>query len=240
MTSRWQKTSLIFLALLMGCATLKNEKTAQRPIEGQQYWLKASLYAGDFYDDNRTVLMDYRPFFAITDAQTRDGYTIYPHNPTHIIPAGTLLEVTAISFPKNQSVIKRPLFSAKKNVWVFFRVARERGRVNLFEPKPHVLMLPNHIKSADDVKKALTKILSKDDPNPWLLTQTSPVQKGIFLKRPALGMNQQQLRAALGPPESISKEKTSLGKTKELWNFYDYFAVLEDDQVVSIENLTRK
>lgn len=226
------------LCLLSACNLLNSFTKSNPPAPSARFWLKTSLYAGDFYDDNRTVLIDHRPFSALADAKTWDDYTIYPHHPTHIITVGTQIEITAISYPESQSSMKRPLFSPKNNVWVFFKVAKERGLVSIFEHKPHVMMLPSSIKTPQEVKKYLGELLTKHDPTPWLLNQESHFQQGILLKRPSIGMSPRHVQATLGPPESKTETFDGSGIATEVWSYPSHFMVFKDDAVVTIKNLT--
>lgn len=225
---------------MVGCISV--ERPGGYPISKKtspQYWLKSSVFAGNFYDDDQTTLIDTRPFSAINDATTIDGYNLFPPAPNHIIPAGTLVEITAVSYPTAQEKFKRPIYSPRDNIWVFFRIAKERGQVSIFRPKPHVLIIPLRYSTEEQVKTYLKNYLSIKDPNMWILKEASHIQEAIWRKRPVIGMNKPQLEACLGP--ALKKQYTKdpdENEQQELWHYDDYFIALKKDLVIKVKKLS--
>lgn len=204
------------------------------------YWLTTSMYAGPFYDDDKQSLMDYRPFFAIDDAETADGYKITPPPHKELIEAGTLLRILRISYPDFKTKLNRPLYSPRQQVWVYFEVAKERGNVTIFHHQPYIMVLPAQVVSEADVDEYLQNFISNKDPNSWLLTERNHLQKAIWQKRATLGMTEKHLRAALGPPLSRHvKKKTFTDHAAELWQYPDLLVVMEDGEVVKVSDLTQ-
>ena len=110
---------LLTLGFVAGCVSLNGpqpETKAESP--SPQYWLKSSLFGGNFYDDNQITLVDCKPFSAISDNSTIDGFNLYPPAPNHIIPAGTLVEIAAITYPTVMAKFKRPIYSPRDSIWV--------------------------------------------------------------------------------------------------------------------------
>jgi hypothetical protein len=203
-----------------------------------QYWLTTSLFVGAFYDDDKLNMVDYRPFYAIDDAQTLDGFTLLPKKAEGTIPAGTLVQILSTSFPDKEPLLKRPLNSPRDNIWVYLRIGRERGKVTIFREKPHVLVIPKMIKTEEQLHGFLKRFLSKKDPNRWLLQQESHVQAGIFEKRPVIGMKRHHLIAALGPANKKQfHHPQAFEEAKELWHYYDYLITIVDDAVTKISPL---
>jgi hypothetical protein len=233
---------LVLIAISLGCTTLsKRDIEPNRLKEFPQYWLTTSVYAGQFYDNARLALVDYRPFSAIDDAQTIDGYTIFPPGATHTIPVGTLVKIVDISYPNDQTKFNRPLYSPRNNIWVSLRIAKERGQVSIFRDKTHILIMPKKITTERQVKGYLARFLSINDPNRWLLQQQSYIQDAIVKKRPAIGMTREHLVAALGPPvKKQYQRKTDVHDAQEIWHYHDYFVVIIDEKVSKFKRLDIK
>jgi hypothetical protein len=230
----------IYLAI-NACTIIDKALDAPRDLKNlPQYWLTTSMYVGLFYDDDKTRLLDYRPFSAIEDAKTYDGFTIYPPNSDETIPAGTLLKILDISFPKDQAFFKRPIYSPRDNIWIYLKVARERGNVNIFREQTHILLVPKNIISQAQLQTFLSNFLSKKDPNSWLLQQESYIQKAIFDKHPVIGMKREHVIAALGPAIRKHFQKTNeLYEKQEIWHYHDYFIVITNDKVTKVNRLIK-
>lgn len=205
-----------------------------------QYWLKSSLYGGRFYDDAQIVLLDCRPFSALHDVLGLEHNKLYPPDPNHIVPAGTLVEITAITYPTTKEKLKRPLYSPKNSIWVYFRVAKERGRVSIFREKTHVMVIPQNIETEEALKVYLKNYLSFNDPNVWILKEPSYIQNAIWNKKPVIGMNKAQLQASLGPPlkKQYLKEHDEK-EQQELWHYDDYFITFQGDRINKVKNLKK-
>lgn len=203
-----------------------------------QYWLKSSAFVGNFYDDDQIKLIDIKPFSTIDEATTVDGFQLLPPPPSHIIPAGTLVKIVSISHPTLQEKLKRPLYSPRSNIWVLFQVAKERGRVNIFNPELHILIIPQALKSDEQIKSYLARYLSTHNPNQWILKEPSHIQQAIWQKHPIVGMNKDQIEACLGSPlkKQFIKESNK-NDIQELWHFDDYFIFFDKEKVIKISSL---
>lgn len=205
-----------------------------------QYWLTTTLNAGNFYEDDRYELIDYRPFWVIDDVRGTDGRTIFPKKSERFIPLGTLVQVVDILYPSQKPFTQRPQGAPADNILVMMRVAKERGRVTMFHEKLHVLIVPKSVKN-DEINTYLKRFLSMKDPNRWLLQQQSHLQNNIFIKRPVLGMKRPHLISALGP--ALKKqivEGDAYDRPKEIWQYHDYLVTIIDDEVANIVSMTSK
>jgi hypothetical protein len=205
------------LLLISSCKLYEVKNSSKSPDALVQYWLSTSLYGGDFYDDSY-YLIDFKPFFTINFSNTPKE--------KFLIPAGTLVSIARISRPGQE----RPL-GPEKNIWVHLKVAKERGQVSFFKEKEHILILPENITTKAQVKSYLAQILSKKDPNLWVINLASHIQKAIFNKKPIIGMNKQELLACLGQPLKKQKENN------EEWHYYNFFIILTDNLVSKIKNI---
>lgn len=226
--------------LFNGCVSITSPPEDKDPKTLPQYWLTTSLYVGQFYDDDKLKLVDFRPFAALDDAQTLDGETILPKIVDGTIPAGSLVTIVSVSFPDDQTKLKRPLFSPRENIWVYMRIGKERGRVTIMRDKPHILVVPRVITTEEQLQGYLKRFLSNKDPNRWLLQQESYFQNGIFQKKPVIGMKRQHLISALGPAIKKQYQKPSdFEEAQEIWHYHDYLIIIEDDIVAKITKLQK-
>lgn len=224
-------TRLIFLSQLWlcSCQMVQLKDTSKILNELPQYWLTSSLYSGDFFGDDELQLVDFRPFSSIVDNSE------IPPRINRIIEAGTLVKISRITYPNTLQTV-RSLKGPKNNIWVHFFVAKERGLVSFFSHKEHILVLPENI-TREKVKTYLAQILSKSDPNLWILHSASHIQEGIFKKRPLLGMTTEQLTATLGPPQKKqAQNKSEFHDEQEIWEYRDYFIVLSEGLVIKIKS----
>ena len=229
-----------FLSILAmsSCTTIGPRPDSKVMDNHPQYWLTTSMYAGQFYDDDKLMLLDFRPFDAIDYARTIDGYTIYPKPANRIIQAGTKIKLVGIDVPDEQTRWLRPLFSPKEHIWVYLKVAKEHGEVNIFEEKEFILIPPKHIKTRQQINQYLSDFLSTKNPNTWILKEPTHIRDAIYGKRPVMGMNPRQLRATLGP--ALSRQYPNDKDTAdpvELWHYDNYFVVFKDDHIIKLSQL---
>lgn len=181
---------------------------------------------GDFFGDDELYLVDFRPFFTL-------GEEVVPRE-SGTIPAGTLVKIAQITQAKN---LNRSSLGPQNNTWVHLWIAKDRGMVSFFYPKEHILVLPANITSKEQIKKYLAQILSKKDPNQWILPLASHIQEGIYKKRPIMGMNAEQLVAALGPAARKQYEaKSEFHEAQEIWEYPDYFIVMQEGTIRKIKS----
>ncbi len=183
---------------------------------GELLYLKQSMYAGQFYDDDRYRLVHPRRFEELTYLLNAEGEPIAPPPSNEIIPAGTRVRVEKIEWPDGDAVFRRPLYTPRYTTWVFLRVARERGSATTIERNErHILLLPGGISDQETFDQWFTASLSSTDPNPWLLALPEQQQAGIEQKLPAVGMTYEALTSALGFPDRLAREQQD-GDTVEV------------------------
>lgn len=144
---------------------------------------------------------------------------------THIVPAGTLVQITGLSKPHNQFL-------------VHLRVAKDRGQVSIFSDIDHVLKAPESVKNKNELKSYLNNFLSKKDPHLWLLQARNYIQEGIWQKHPAIGMSKRELLACMGPATKKQSQKNpDTGRPQEIWHYADYFVVIDEQGVTKVKKL---
>ena len=174
---------------------------------GELLFLKQSLYAGQFYDDDRYRLVHPRRFEELTYLRNAEGEPILPPPADEIIPAGTRVRVERLEWPDGDAVFRRPLYTPRYTTWIFLRVARERGAdVTVERKERHILLLPGGLHDEATFEEWFDASLTEDDPNPWLLSLPEAQRIAIEQKKPANGMTYEALTAALGFPDKLVRD----------------------------------
>jgi len=94
------------------------------------------------------------------------------------------------------------------------------------------LLLPGGIEDAETFDVWLDASLTTEDPNPWLLSLPEEQQNAIALKRVVKGMNYDALTAAMGFPDTLTRDVVD-GVTREVAVFGAVSVVMKDGEVVS-------
>jgi hypothetical protein len=174
---------------------------------GELLFLKQSLYAGRFYDDDRYRLVHPRRFEELTYLRDAEGEPILPPPADEIIPAGTRVRVERLEWPDGEAVFRRPLFTPRYTTWIFLRVARDRGAdVTVERKERHILLLPGGLHDEATFEEWFDASLSEQDPNPWLLSLPEEQRVAIEQKKPAKGMSYEALTTSLGFPDRLGRE----------------------------------
>ena len=219
---------------------VEEQQGIQNNFEGQIFWLQQSLYAGEFYDDDRYQLVHPRRFDALTYLKNAEGEIILPPPAQSIIPMGTRVRVEKIDFATQKNILKRPIFTPRYATWVFLRVAKARGDTLLEREKVHILLPPGGIHNQKAFELWLTTVINTEDPNPWLNKQGSAFREGIFQKRPVVGMDQRGLTAAMGMPDRLLQKpaQNKGGKSTDVAVYGAVSIVLENGRVIRISDPT--
>ncbi len=216
-----KKLYFIAIILLSSCKTFWPTDTKKSL---GTFWLNKSMFAGQFCDHDNLSLIDYRPFKYLNNLKDTNN-ELCSVQQQDIIKAGTKAEIIEIKYTDQ--------------VLVFLKIARERGQVSFFRDNLYVFLMPDHVIQKEEVRKYLSQFLTNKDPNPWLITQKEYIQKAIWSKEPAFGMNREHLKAALGLPLSTQKlTKTSINEEQELWHYDNYIITLEEQEVIKINKIS--
>jgi len=223
------------LAFAPGCPSRSRLDAAETAdlrtgYQGQRFFLRQSLYFGPFYDDRGRSLVDAREFSALRLMTSPDGEIIIPPPAQGIIPAGTEVEVHAIEFPDSATIVRRPLFTPRYNIWVVLRVARLPNR---YQPGDHVWVLPTAVRDRAEVMAAIDTLLSREDLAPWLTGRNSAARQAIDEKRAQEGLHYDELVAAIGLPDRIDRSFEQ-GHQRDRARYGATAIDLIDDVVVAI------
>lgn len=198
------------LSIATGCPTrtgLNSDDIAEirARYAGQTFYLRQSVYVGDFYDDGDRRLVAARPFSELRLMTAPDGEIIEPPPARGIVRAGTKVRVVAVELPTSATILTRPLFTPRYNVWVRMRVGRFQGDVDFFLPEEHVAVLPTTVRTPAQIHAALDALLSTADLDTWLAGRSAEVRQAIAEKRALPGMTFEELTAALGLPDQVER-----------------------------------
>ena len=233
--------SLSLLLCLASCASYTVLSAGERSAvdvahTGELLFLKQSMYAGRFYDDDRYRLLHPRRFSELTYLLNAEGEPILPPPSDEIIPAGTRVRVEKIEWPEGDAVFRRPLYTPRYTTWIFLRVARERGSSTTIErAEQHIVLLPGGISDQETFEQWFSASLTATDPNPWMLGLSEAQQAAIEQKKPVVGMNYEALTAALGFPDRLARE-TQEGAVVEVAVYGATSVVLKDGVVERFSN----
>lgn len=201
--------------------------------EGELLYVKQSLYAGRFYDDDRYRLVHPRRFEELTYLLNAEGEAIAPPPADEIIPAGTRVRIERMEWPEGDAVFRRPLYTPRYTTWIYLRVARGTGsEVTMERNERHVLLLPGGIDDESMFNAWFQAALSTTDPTPWLRTLSDTQRVAIAQKKPAKGMTYEALTSALGFPDRISQRQQD-GAAVEVGTWGALSVVLRDGLVES-------
>jgi hypothetical protein len=248
-TSKAFLSSVAALSLLtvLGCPSYTQipdgtQKRISELRDGELLWLKQSMYAGDFWDDDRYRLMSARRFEEISYLRTTEGEPLPPPPADSIIPAGTRVRVERVAFPTGDAVFRRPLYTPRYTTWVFLRVAKDRGDTRLEHEKRHIMLLPAYLNGEEAFDLWFEASLTDEDPNPWIHKLPPEQRVAVEQKRALTGMDYQTLTAALGFPDQLSRRAVADGernKTVEVAIFGATSVVLEDGVVFRVSEPQR-
>jgi hypothetical protein len=232
--------SILSLATLVGCPSYTvlsqaDRETVDAQLTGELLFLKQSMYAGTFYDDDRFALVHPRKFEELTYLQTIEGDAIPPPPATSIIPAGTRVRVEKIEWPTGDAVFRRPLYTPRYTTWIVLRVAADRGsEVTVEREQRHIMLIPAGITDAELFDMWFKASLSAEDPNPWIVSLPAEQQAAIAQKKALVGMSYEALTAALGFPDSVARE--SNGDIVREVVIYGATSIVLQDGVVTLVN----
>ena len=175
--------------------TLKDERVSRI------YYLTHSMYVGDFYDDDRVQLMHERRFDHIQALQNLEGKIVFPPRAKDILPIGTKVLVSALKFPTQENVIRRPLYTPRYSTWVELKIITPTGLIDRDRIKAHYILIPSFVKNKEAFDAWFDKTLSDTDPSEWLKNVDSHIRRAVLEKRVVKDMDHRSLVAAFGSPD---------------------------------------
>ncbi len=193
-----RRTIALLLLAASGCFPQASVPDAERQraeheLAGQRRWFKVATLVGPFYGDAAKLLVSDQPFSELDLLQTSDGHPIAPGRAERILPPGTVVQIEKVEFPTGWLIAKRVVMTPRYHPWVYLALAGES--------RPLVLVLPQTLASAGDVRVELERTLGTADPTPTFQALPDDQREAIRRKVPVEGMGPQALEMAWGYPE---------------------------------------
>jgi hypothetical protein len=199
---------------------------AERDLSGQQRWLRVAVFAGPLWEDAGKLFVTDRPAGEIDLVEKPNGKPIAPPAPERILPPGTLVRITGIEFPGTFVFRQRVLVTPRYHPWAYLAVAGEK--------RPYVIVLPQEVKSFEDVRVELERYLTADDPGPALAALSPESREQVLKKEAGPGLSARALEMAWGLPERKQIDRPA-GTEEWSWEGGKRRAWLRDDRVEKVE-----
>ncbi|MBI5069786.1 MAG: hypothetical protein HZB56_16250 [Deltaproteobacteria bacterium] len=216
---------------LSGCAPAVNVPDDERlrvtqEWEGRTRWLRVAVYVGPLFGDASRALASDQPFGELDLLETPGGRTISPPRPERVVAPGTRLVVRSVEFPTPWRIASRVLLTPRYHAWAVLELPGEA--------RPVVLVLPQNVATAEQVKVELERYLATFDPGPDLAALSEGQRKAIERKEITEGMGPQAVTMAWGYPEKRVVDRPA-GKELWTWPGGKRRAWLEDERLVRFE-----
>jgi len=208
-TMRSIATGIILGAALTGCAgnsTLpESDRIAlQSELGAHARYLKVAMWVAPLFQDPEGWLLSDQALDELDLIDDPTGKPVPPGASRGILPPGTRLRIDRLEFPTSFVIAQRPIYSPRFNPWIYLVPADDQGPASaLAGGRPFVLVLPQHLKSKDDVLAQLDRYLSRDDVAIALHALPPQFQEAIDQKTVLAGMGPKEIEMAWGYPERI-------------------------------------
>jgi hypothetical protein len=224
---------LIVAALLplVACAPRATIPDAERErvareLDGQQRYLRVATYASPLWGDTAKVFVYDQPAAELDLVESAGGKPIPPPASERILAPGTPVRIRQVEFPTGWLIAQRVVMSPRWHPWVYLEAGGDR--------RPYVLVLSQTATTFEDVRAEVERILTSDDPAPFLASLPQDQREAILRKQPIEGMGQRALEMAWGLPERKRIDRPAA--TEEwTWPGGKRRAFLRDDRVERLE-----
>ena len=132
----------------------EGERQRARELEGARRYARVALFVGPFFGDGAKLLASDQPFGELDLLTSSDGAPIAPPPAERVLLPGTAVRVERIEFPTGWIIARRVVMTPRYHPWVYLAVEGE--------PRPIVLVLSQTVKSADEVRSEIERVLVPD------------------------------------------------------------------------------
>ncbi len=190
----------MLLALLAGSACVPRvsvpegeRQRASHELEGRRLVTKVALFVGPFFGDGSKLLVSDQPFQELDLLETPGGNVVSPPPAERVLPPGTPLRVAKVEFPTGWLIAERVVMTPRYHPWVHFALEGEA--------KPVVLVLPQTLATAEEVRAEIERVAGAGDPRPALEALPDRQRAAIAKKELAEGMSADAVEMAWGFPQ---------------------------------------
>lgn len=223
-------------AVASGCATAaiavppEQASRLERELTGEERFLRVSMYSTPFFKDASKKLLTPVAPELVQLLDDTDGTPINPGAVEATWPVGTRARIAKVEFPSSWVMAERVLYTPRTLAWIYVDLAgAPRGA------GPFVVVLRPGIKTADELRAELDRLLTRDDPSSRLAAFGEGVRAAIRTKKAAVEMPAEALEMAWGYPDARRLELDGTHK-KETWTWAQgrRAAVLVDGVVTEV------
>lgn len=192
--------TIAFILLLGGCAT--HSMPERQRLHSELRWknqtreLATSLWVSPFFRDDSRLLLSRDPPDETELLVTPDGQPISPGEALEVLPAGTPVRVTRVSFPTLGQKLLRPLMTPREQPWIELAVLGRSAVIS------YVIVLPPGLSTEEELTHKLERWLAQ----PGVATEVDGLgetdKQLIQSKRLVPGVSRRALELAFGPPRS--------------------------------------
>jgi hypothetical protein len=223
---------LLLPLLALACETptvhmvAADQSRAERELPGQHRFLRVSVYAGPLWSDTEKVFVTDSPADELDLVEAPNGKPMRPPRHERILPPGTPVKIRSIEFPGTFTMAQRVLVTPRYHPWVYLTVADDK--------RPYVIVLPQEVKTFDDVRVELERYLTPDDPRPALAALPAESRDLILRKEIGPGMSARALEMSWGLPERKRIDRPA-GTEEWFWAGGKRHVYLREDRVEKID-----
>jgi hypothetical protein len=203
-----------------------DQARVRRDLSNQQRYLRVALYLSPLWGDTDKAFLTDLPAGEIDLVETPTGSPIKPPAPERVLPPGSPVRVRDIEFPTTFVVAQRVLVTPRLHPWVHLQVQGE--------DRPCILVLPQNVRNAEDVRTELERYLTGDDPGPALAALPAEVRDAVLRKDVVNGMTARAVEMAWGLPERKRVDRPA-GTEEWLWAQGKRRVYLRDDRVEQVD-----
>jgi len=224
---------LLLLAPLLasGCAQSRlalseaDQARARRELTGESRFLRVACNVGPLFSDTDKALLIDRPANEVDLVEEPDGRPIRPTFERVLAP-GTPVRVRDIEFPTPLVMAQRVLVTPRYHPWVYLEVEGDR--------RPYVIVLPQEVKSFEDVRAELERYFAADDPRPALSALAPDLRELVLRKEVAPGMSARAVEMAWGLPDRKVIDRPQATEDW-YWNGGKRHVILREDRLDQID-----
>jgi hypothetical protein len=186
------------LLLALGCFPRASvpegeRERASRELEGQRRFTQVAVFVGPFFGDATHLLVSDQPFGELDLMQSTSGNPIPPPRAERVLPPGTPVTIGKVEFPTGWLIAKRVVMTPRYHPWVYLGLQGEA--------RPLVVVLPQTLTSAEEVRLELGRLLGTVDPSPALAALPETQRTAVLRKDVIEGMGAPAVEMAWGYPE---------------------------------------
>lgn len=208
---------IIFLSIIImngatcgnqGAMNQNNQRYINELLQKNRFFLRYSLYYGDFYGNTNVCLLSPRRFNETIYLEGIDGKPILPGKEVGIIPFNTEILIEKIEFPP----ANRPLLTPRYYPWVYLRVDKLSGY------KECIVVIRPDVSNPEEFLSLFNEFFSKENFDEYLKSINSDLRDAIFNKKFLEGIKEEEIKIIFGKPDSISYKM----ENDEKITIYDY------------------